>query len=184
MNMPQRQIVQPGACDLRLGDIIVRALVVHGVAVQHHQLRQPVPLCREARQQVSCLRPGERRAVDPAAKLREFERGDRALRENMYVLRPFSRPVGGACGRVVMVSRRNDDLRAAGRKRPRKRLDRLRIDVIAVKEVARQQHQSAVIRVGQLRQLHGNGALLLPALRRALRAQAGKRRVEMQIRRM
>ena len=83
-----------------------------------------------------------------------------------------------------MVSRRNNDLRAAGRKRPRKRLDRLRIDVIAVKEVARQQHQSAVIRIGQLCQLHGNGALFLPALRRAFRTQAGKRRVEMQIRRM
>ena len=92
------------------------------------------------------------------------------------------REIGGAGRKVIVVPGRDEHRTADGGEKRLERLERIAINSRAVKQVARQQHQVAPLGIG--RERFERDALLGAALRRLLRREGGKARIQMEIARL
>ena len=182
--MPEGEIGKAGLRDLRGQDRVIRRRRLRRVPVDDHEVRPAVILCRKPLQQCLAKPRGKARAVDAQILFRQLHGLDGIGLKNMDVFRPAFRQIGRARQQAVMVAGADEDRRVDRRQRPPERQQRLLRRAAAVKQIAGQQHDVAVLRVGGLGQFCQKRPLLLPPRGGLLRRERGKRRVQMQIGRM
>ena len=182
--MSEGEIGKAGLRDLRGQDRVIRRRRLRRVPVDDHEVRPAVILCRKALQQRRAKPRGKARAVDAQILFRQLHGLDGIGLKNMDVFRPAFRQIGRARQQAVMVAGADEDRRVDRRQRPPERQQRLLRRAAAVKQIAGQQHDVAVLRVGGLGQVGQQRPLLLPPRGGLLRRERGKRRVQMQIGRM
>ena len=181
MDVTQRQIVEVRALDLLLRDRVIFAPGACRVAVQHHEVKHAVVRRGKALQQRPTVCAHKARAPDAAVFFRQREAGNLLRRKNMYVFRPIVRQIRAARGKIVVVARREKDLGAQTGQRAGQRRDRLGIRVIRVKEIAREQHEIARVRIRRVGERLQKLQLLFAPDCRLRGAERGEGRIEVQI---
>ena len=141
--------------------------------------------CAEARKQALILhRRGKRRSVHGAPEFRQLHALDRLRREDVHVLRPGKRRVGRLRAVRVVVAGGDEHSRLHCAQRLRERFQRLAIGRIAVKQVAREQHEIDAVLIHVIAKPRQQLAALAAALARLLGAQRAERAVQMEVRRV
>ena len=177
--MAQGQIIQAAAPQGLPGDGPVGAVRLR-ISVEQADLQQ-FALC--LRQAVMALRRRKAAAPDPTPQLRQVH-SLRGTPENMHILRPGRQRPGRPVVIPVVVARGHKDPPPEPAKGLLQGRRRLRTDPLPIEHISGQQQQVTAALIGQGDDLPRQPPLQGPPFRRQLRRQAGKRRIQMQVRRV
>ena len=173
------------------GELLLRNGVVGGVgpaahlAVQHEDIAKPLALRhREAPQHGAAALFQKGRAAHPHTECGQRHAADLMLPEDADVPGQLEPGPGGFRRIIIVVSRGDEHRHAHPREAAGELLPGLVIAVVAVEQIAREQHELDLLLLGKLRKSPQKLPLLRPPEGGLVRGQALKGGVEMQVRRV